>query len=295
METEKLELLKSLQLLDKIPEKERARWGQFLKPLRLEDGDAVFEEGSRGDSLFFVSQGRVRISKALSGKERKDLAILNPGDCFGEMALLGVGARSARAEAKGPAVVFEMSREDLNRWIESNPDLALGFFGSLIEVQSRRLRRTSNELTMLFDLSNLLLEPVKDGQELLSRVLGRLLPYLEGSWSAAAYLYNPFNDEMDLVAASGDFDFAALAKTAPSASSWLDPQSCSIVLPGPKRPYGHMLFHTGAALSESERAETGRTLETAARLLTSALENLQFRQEETLRARLKKTSYGANL
>src|SRR3989338_3188810 len=152
--------------------------GNFLKPLELGNGAVVFEEGSAGDSIYFISSGRIRISKRLYNPdekglapEEKDLALLGPGDCFGEMALTGENKRSAQARADGATVIFELNLKDLTQWIRSRPQLALGFFALLVEVQSKRLRHTSNELTMLFDLSNLFLEETSSSNQLLTSPL----------------------------------------------------------------------------------------------------------------------------
>ncbi len=293
---EKLKLLQSVRLLDQIPARQLGALGEFLKPLEFADGDAIFEEGSKGESLYFVTSGNVRISKRASGGEAKDLAILGPGDCFGEMALLEDVARSATATASGAAGLFELSRADMNRWLKSNPELAVDFLNELVQVQSKRLRRTSSELTLLFDLSSLLLDQTETDKELLSKVLAHLMPHIEGSWSSAAYLYNVFNDEMDFTAGTGGFDFAALQDALPPAtetrSLWLDPSTYYVSLPSLRRPLGYLIFRSQSPLADDDRAELGRTLSTVARLLTSALENINYRTDESLRARLKARHHG---
>lgn len=295
---EQLQLLKSVRLLDQIPEKQLAALARFLKPLDLADGQRVFQEGDKGDSLYFVTRGNVRISKRISGAD-KDLAILAAGDCFGEMALVDDVNRSATASASGPTSLFQLGRADMNLWLKEHPELAVDFFTELVQVQSKRLRRTSTELTLLFDLSNLLLEDVRSPKELLVRVLDRLVPHLEGTWSAAASLYNIFNEEMDFVGHSGGYDFALLTSKLPPTTEtrnvWIDPSTYYVSLPGAKKPLGYLVFHAQTPLTDEDRTELGRTLTTVARLLTSALENINFRTEETLRARLKAQSHGAGI
>lgn len=298
---DKVKLLKSLRLLGHIPDDRLQSLGDFLKSKSLKDGELVFEEGSKGESLFFIAAGHVKIAKRMAKDVFKDLAILGPGDSFGEMAVVEPQPRSARASASGATSLFELGRDDLDRWLKSNPELAMTFFAHLVQVQSGRLRRTSNELTMLFDLSSLLLEPLASGKELLLSVLERIVPHLIGSWSAQAYLYNMFNDEMDFVAGRGDFDFkkASFKLPAPTETRnlWLDESAYYVSLPGQKRPHGYLIFHSATPLGEEDRNETGRTLTTVARLLTSALENINFRTEEGLRDRLSKSShqYGSGL
>ncbi len=295
---EKIRLLRSVRLLSQIPESRLEALERFLSPLELKDGTVIFEEGEPGDSLFFVARGQVRISKRVAGGETKDLALLSAGECFGEMALVEETARFARATARGATTLFRLHRQDMSRWLKSNPELAVDFFAQLVKVFSERLRRTSSEFTLVFDLSRLALEPFGTGQELLSQALPRIVMHLEGSWSAAAFLHNMFNDEMELAASCGPQDISGLEGKLPTkpADAWLDDRTYYAELPRPKKPHGHLLLRCENSLNEEARAETGRALSAAAHLLASALENITYRIDESLRQRLKEqTTHGAPL
>jgi len=275
---ELLKLLKSVRLLDQIPDKPLAALAEFLRPLALEDGAVVFAEGSPSDSLYFVTEGSVRISK-----KDKDLALLGPGDCFGEMALIDAAKRSATATASGAVKLFQLSRDDMNRWLKSHPEQALEFFTELAQVQSKRLRRTSSELTLLFDLSNVLLESAATPAELVRRAVERIKPHLEGAWSVSAYLYNPFN---------GDTELAA----GPETPGVKDDESTMLVaLPGASRPLGYLVFKAPAPIEPPERGDLNLAFTTTARLLAAAVENVNHRLEEGLRARLRSSAHGASL
>lgn len=290
-QNEKLRLLKSLHLLDQIPESQLVTLGEFLQPRLYHETTVIFEEGSRGNSLFFVSSGQIRITKKVSATCTKDLAVLGAGDCFGEMALIEEVARSATAESVGPAVVFELARVDLNRWLKSRPELAMGFFAELVQVQSQRLRRTSNELTLHFDLSRLLLDRALTPKALLTKVLEHVLPHLEGNWSAATYLYNQFNEEMEFVNSQGEGKFetdpAKLNDPGDGSNSWADNTTYHVSLPETRRPLARIIFRSADPLRKEDRVEIGRMLTTVSRLLASAIENIQFRNEENLRSRLQ--------
>lgn len=299
--SEKFRLLKSLHLLGQIPENQLATLVDFLKPVQFEDGAVIFDEGSKGASLFFISGGQVRIFKRAADKTSKDLAIMGPGDCFGEMALIEEVARSASAAAVGSCVLFELGREDLNRWLKSHPEQAMQFFAELVQIQSKRLRRTSNELTILFDLSNLLLDQKLTGPMFATQILDRVLTHLEGEWSAAVYLHNEFSAEMEFIAAQGNLNLQETAhkiisKHEGAADAWVDDSTFHVALLGQKKIIGHLVFSCKTPLSQEERNDVGRTLTTVSRLVTSALENISFRTDESLRARLKLAqSYGTSI
>ena len=294
---DKIQLLKSLKLLHGIPDDQLGTLGEFLTPRTFADGDAVFEEGTKGSSLFFITDGNVRIAKKLHSSQGgtasfKELALLAPGDCFGEMAIMESEApRSASAIAAGPAVLFELEREQLHRWLAAHPQLAIGFFSRLVAMLSGRLRRSSNELTLLFDLSNLLLEAFPSATAMFDKAMPRIMTYLEGEWVAGAYLYNQFNDEMDLVDTEGDYAAVAArlaVNPAASQNAWLDASTYQVVFPGKKRAMGSIVFHRSKPLDKEETNEAARTFTTTARLIAASLENISWRSEDDMRARLKK-------
>jgi CRP-like cAMP-binding protein len=291
---EKLVLLKSLRLLERVPDAQLASLSAFLTPESLKDGQMVFDEGSKGDSLYFIASGRVAIRKKVlradGSPAYKDLALLAAGDCFGEMAIFEESAaRSARAEAQGATVLFTLERTKLQKWLESDSRLAVGFFTELTQTLSRRLRRSSNELALLFDLSAWLLEPIADARELLRKVLSHLVPHLDGGWTAAAFLYNEFNDEMELAATEGGLDAGESGVCVPDSdrpAAWRDAKTFIVPLPGPRRLRGYLVFRSTAEPADAEKGEIARTLLTVAHLIGSALQNIDARVEASFRSRL---------
>src|SRR5204863_9308646 len=78
---------------------------------RFREGSMIFREGEKGDKLFIVLDGRVRISKFIPGVGEEALAVLDRGDFFGEMALIDDKPRSADATAhEQDATVRSMDR-----------------------------------------------------------------------------------------------------------------------------------------------------------------------------------------
>lgn len=293
----RLPLLRSLDLLKEVPDQELASLGELLKPVPLDDGAVLFEEGAEGGAMYFVSEGRIRVFKRASDGQPKDLAILQAGECLGEMDLLSGGKRSAGVGAAGKALIFELRRDDMTAWLKAHPEPAMAFFAELARIQSGRLRQTSEELTMLFDVSNLLVEPGLTVKSLLSRAFGRVLPHLEGKWSGSAYLYNIYNEEMELTAEHGKVEAKPFDTALPPTAKdgWLDERVYFAILPGAVRPLGYLLFQTAEPLPAKTRDNVGRVLNAASRLLASAVENINFQTEETLRARLKEQTHGTRI
>ena len=65
-----------------------ARFGKTCEP-----GEVLFREGEHGEEMYVLQEGAIRITKAVKGEE-KTLALLGPGEFFGEMAILNAIQRS---------------------------------------------------------------------------------------------------------------------------------------------------------------------------------------------------------
>src|SRR5436309_805189 len=122
---EKVKRLKSLASLQHLSEEKLAELAEFLAVHPFADGSTVFEEGSAGDTMFFLAEGQVQIEKKIEAGGYKELALLSSGDFFGEMALLEETPRSARAQAVSDALLFGLGRDDLERWLRSDPRMAV--------------------------------------------------------------------------------------------------------------------------------------------------------------------------
>ena len=291
-------LLRSLSLFATMPEPHLKALAERLEPLVVEDGASFIVEGAPSDGLYYVLSGRVRVAKRLGEGGEKDLAFAGPGECLGETEILGDGVRSASAYASGRVELLRLKSADLKAWLETDTAAASRFFGGLAEALSGRLRRTSDEVALLYDLSQLLVTPQATPNGLLAHALERVTPHLQGSWSAEARAYNQFDDEMDLVAHRGETivpDASEPAPKTPADASWTDERTLLLVLRGPKRLLGQLRFRAAAPLTEGQQHEAVRTLGAVARLLASALENIEFRTDEALRERLRNRTHGPSI
>jgi CRP/FNR family cyclic AMP-dependent transcriptional regulator len=101
-------------------------------------GEIVFHRDDTGQVLYVIRAGKVKIF--VTGPEGQDmvLAILGPGDYFGELALLDGLPRSASAVAIEVADTLALQRTDFIRAVERHPRIAI----QVMNVLSRRLRQT---------------------------------------------------------------------------------------------------------------------------------------------------------
>jgi two-component system, sensor histidine kinase len=112
--------------------------------------ESIFLIGSPGDSMMIVLRGSVQISVALPKGPPRVLAILSPGEIFGEIALLDGRARSADAIATNGCSLAIIDRHELLTFLEQNP----GAWQNIVSVLCERLRKTDGhvaEIALLHD------------------------------------------------------------------------------------------------------------------------------------------------
>lgn len=109
---------------------------QIASERKFSTGQQIFKEGDSGDGVYILKDGLVEISVALNEKERRVFGQVNPGEMFGEMAVLELKPRSATALATKDSIVYFIPRNELLLMIERSPLLAL----ELLREISHRLR-----------------------------------------------------------------------------------------------------------------------------------------------------------
>ena len=125
-----------------LPAEERQALISRAHVRRFEPGETIFLMGSPGDSMMALLSGKVRIS--VSSPEGKEivLAILQPGDIFGEIALLDGKERSADAKAiTEVSCLAVLNRRDVMAFLDKHPSA----WARLVEVLCERLRRTDQQ------------------------------------------------------------------------------------------------------------------------------------------------------
>ncbi|MFP4385451.1 MAG: Crp/Fnr family transcriptional regulator [Spirochaetia bacterium] len=100
----------------------------------FQSGDIIFCEYEPGDAFYLIQSGRVQISKIMADIE-KTIDILQPGEIFGEMAILEEAPRSANAIALDDVKALEFNRENFEILMKGNPQIAL----KLLKLFTKRI------------------------------------------------------------------------------------------------------------------------------------------------------------
>jgi CRP-like cAMP-binding protein len=113
-----LERLGRIEFLRSIPPDHVQSLVNYVRPVTFHADEKLFNQGDRGDRMFFIEQGEIVLYK--DGQEFKTL---RAGDVLGEIALLTGAPRTARAVARTHAVAIELLKEDFDRIRKISPDL----------------------------------------------------------------------------------------------------------------------------------------------------------------------------
>ena len=98
----------------------------------FEPGEVIFEEGGHGDWLYIVVDGEVDVLKRVPGASAMSIRRLGPGECFGEIALLGDHVRTATTRSVTAVNLLAVDREAFEALFSTLPPLRR-FFERLIE------------------------------------------------------------------------------------------------------------------------------------------------------------------
>jgi CRP-like cAMP-binding protein len=113
--------------------------------VRAKKGEVFFVEGEPGDRLYVITEGKVTLGHSASDGRETLLAVLGPGEMFGELSLFDPGQRTATATALTDAVVLGLGRDSLRPWLTGRPEVA----EKLLQALAQRLRRTEDAMADL--------------------------------------------------------------------------------------------------------------------------------------------------
>ena len=137
-----LEALRSVPLFASLDDAAATELRSLLSDRTVPQNTRLFKQGDKGDAMYLIESGRVRISIRDDDDQEVTLAELAQGDFFGEMAIIDGRQRSADAKVIEDARFAILSRESFLSFVRNNPDVALEMLSALTE----RLRRTDDLL-----------------------------------------------------------------------------------------------------------------------------------------------------
>lgn len=137
-----LEALRSVPLFSSLDDDAARELRSLLSDKRVPQNTRLFRQGDKGDAMYLIESGRVRISIRDDDEQEVILAELAQGDFFGEMSIIDGRQRSADAKVIEDAQLAILSRDAFLSFVRTNPHVALEMLSALTD----RLRRTDELL-----------------------------------------------------------------------------------------------------------------------------------------------------
>ena len=134
------DVLRQAPLFSALDDEAATALRSSMSETRLRRGDVLFHEGDSGDRLYIVAEGKVKLGRSAADGRENLLAIMGPGQMFGELSLFDPGPRSATVTAVTDATFASLSHEDLLRWLDGRPIVARGLLTQL----ASRLRKSND-------------------------------------------------------------------------------------------------------------------------------------------------------
>jgi CRP/FNR family transcriptional regulator, cyclic AMP receptor protein len=107
-------------------------------------GTVLFREGEKGEEMFVIQGGKVQISMKVRGVE-KILSVLQPGEFFGEMAILNSKPRSATAVVAEDAKLLVIDSKTFEAMVRGNAEISL----RMIKKLAARLQEADDQIENL--------------------------------------------------------------------------------------------------------------------------------------------------
>ncbi|MDD9350384.1 MULTISPECIES: Crp/Fnr family transcriptional regulator [unclassified Mumia] len=134
------DVLRQAPLFSGLDDEAAESLGSQMSSARLRRGEVLFHEGDEGDRLYIVTDGKIKLGRSSADGRENLLAILGPGQMFGELSLFDPGPRSATATAVTDSELTSLSHDELTKWLNDHPNVARALLGQL----ASRLRRTND-------------------------------------------------------------------------------------------------------------------------------------------------------
>lgn len=132
-----VECLKKVPFFDGLAETDLNAVAGVMLERTYPRGTVIFMEGDRGEALFVIRAGRVKISKSTADGREQILHMLKDGDIFAEVVLFDQGPYPATAEAVEDCQCWLLRNADMEKLLQTQPMLGI----KLLRIMSKRLRQ----------------------------------------------------------------------------------------------------------------------------------------------------------
>jgi CRP/FNR family transcriptional regulator len=135
-----------VQLFSGLVPDEMSRIAAHARSLRKARGEFIYIAGDRAECVYILKQGRVKLSVLSESGKEIAIDIIQPGEIFGEFALVDDSLRSNMAQALDDLVLWIFAKHDFTRFLTNHPKLALNYI-KLVGDRRRRMEKKLSDIT----------------------------------------------------------------------------------------------------------------------------------------------------
>lgn len=142
---ERVWYIKNCQLFERLTTEQFARLEQRARVRKYPKGAPIYLPSDAGSAVFLLAEGRVKLCSITPDGKQAILAFIEPGELFGELAVLEEGEREEQAETMAATTLVLLPRDALEQLMSESPQLALGVT-KLIGLRRKRIERRLKSL-----------------------------------------------------------------------------------------------------------------------------------------------------
>lgn len=186
--------LVNIEMFGLLNEDDRRALAEVVDEQQVPEGHTLFQSGDPGDSLFIIKSGEIELFIKDTAGQKIVLTTAQPGDMFGELAMLDSGPRTATALALIDSEVLILDRDDLVLLFQRKPEAALQMLAALSGLTRKAdelLRiRVSRNVNEEIEVHSTPLQKIADWIAWFSGSMPFLM--LNGGWFVIWILLNSF-------------------------------------------------------------------------------------------------------
>ena len=137
-----IDVLRKIYIFSELTNEELLIIAKQILMKKFKPNTTICSDGEKGECLFIIIKGSVTVSKTFENGKELILAVLHPGDSFGEMSLFEEIPRSANCFSVENTETAVLTKNSLLKCIKTNPLISI----KLLAVLSRKLRAANGQL-----------------------------------------------------------------------------------------------------------------------------------------------------
>ncbi len=138
--------VRRVQLFSGLEQSEITQIAAAARSLCKRRGEFVYMPGDRADSVFVLKKGRIKLSVLSESGKEIAIDIIQPGEMFGEFALIDESLRSNMTQSLDDVVILVFNKHDFVNLLKSHSELALNYI-RMVGDRRRRMEKKLSDIT----------------------------------------------------------------------------------------------------------------------------------------------------